>query len=165
MALRRATLGIVLLAGCALPVQSQARVSAHHMAKLRAALTRRVQRDPSVVMRAWFLRTAGLAQFKLPGTLRLGSPPVPTAHVDLGAALGTRTVVLGGSLAAEVIFSDSGGGAALGNVGLEILPSDTKFLRTSSIPLLFNEDASATTGLSPAGLAQGCGDFTAAGYD
>jgi hypothetical protein len=178
MSCRRVTVAVVLLVCCAWSAQASAHVSRHRAAQIRAALSRQVKRHPGVLTQLWFLRRAGLVQFKLPVTLRLRSDPAPTATADLGASLGSRSIALGGSLAAEVVFSDSLDGGAIGNVGLEFLPSDTKFLRSSSIPLLWNSDVSDpgmradanllaatadTTGLSPAGLAQGCGDFTAAG--
>ena len=95
-------------------------------------------------------------QLRLPVTLRVRPEPAPTATVDLGASLGSRSIALGGSLSAAVTFSDSFDGGALGNVGIEFQPSDTAVLRTSSIPLLWNEDVSHVD------MGQGCRDFTGA---
>ena len=64
------------------------------------------------------------------------------ATLDLGASLGQRTVNLGGSLAAEIQFHDSYDGGALGNVDLALMPSTTKHLTSTSIPLLWNTDVS-----------------------
>jgi len=152
MAHRRATLGIVLLAACALPATSPARMSAKRAATIRADLTRQVKRHPSVITKRWFLRKAGLVQYKLPVTLRLRPDPAPTATADLGASLGSRSIALGGSLAADVVFSDSFDGGALGNVGIEFRESDEQALTTSSIPLLWNTDASGC-GLSSGDVA------------
>jgi hypothetical protein len=65
------------------------------------------------------------------------------ANLDLGASLGQRTINLGGTLAAEIVFHDSFDGGALGNVDLTILPSPSKSLTTTSIPLLWNSDVTA----------------------
>src|SRR4051812_21999067 len=155
-----------------------ARPSAQRAALIRARLAKDVRRRPGVVTKRWFLRQAGLVKFKLPVTLRLRDSPLPTATVDLGPSLGSRTIALGGSLAGEVLFSDDFDGGAMGSVGINIVPSDTAVLRSSSIPLLWNDDVSdpatrsdtnvlaattADTGLSATGLRQGCGDFTQAG--
>jgi hypothetical protein len=142
MAHRRATLGIALLVACALPASSPARMSATRAAKVRAELTRAVKRHPGVIGQRWFLRKAGLGQYKLPVTLRLRPDPAPTATADLGASLGSRSIALGGSLAADVVFSDTFDGGALGDVGIEFRQSDSQVLETSSIPLLWNTDAS-----------------------
>jgi len=104
----------------------------------------------------------------------LNEQTVPSATVNLGPSLGTRQVAVGGSLAAVVEFNDTYDGGALGNVNIKILPSTKHFLKTSSVPLLWNDDIadptkrndanflsanSASTGLSTAGINQGCGDF------
>jgi hypothetical protein len=159
---------LVLLCGAS-QAQAAMRPSGQRAARIRAKLATQVGRDPSVLTRPWFLRRAGLVKFKLPVTLRVREDGAPTAVADLGASLGSRTIALGGSLAAQVLFSDGYDGGALGEIGLEFVPSDTKFLRTSSIPLLWNTDVSdvatrADASLAPAGgLAQGCGDFMGAG--
>src|SRR5262245_52261111 len=141
MAYRRTTLGIFLVAACACPAPSPARVTAQRAAKVRVQLSRQIKRDPGVITRRWFLREAGLVQFKLPVTLRLRPDPAPTATADLGASLGSRTIALGGSIAADVTFSDSYDGGALGDIGIEFRQSDEHALTTSSIPLLWNSDA------------------------
>jgi hypothetical protein len=75
-------------------------------------------------------------------------------------------VNLGGSLAAEITFSDSYDGGALGNVKLDILPSSTKNLTSTSIPLLWNTQVSDPTTHYEANLIglpsslSGCGNFT-----
>jgi hypothetical protein len=104
----------------------------------------------------------------------LNERTLPSAKVNLGPSLGTRDVAVGGSLAGVVQFNDTYDGGALGNVSIKILPSTKKFLTTSSVPLLWNDDladpakrADATflkatsflTGLSETGVEQGCGDF------
>jgi hypothetical protein len=155
MAHRRAIAVLVLLA-VAPPAQSLARMPGERAARIRASLTRAVERHPDVITQRWFLRKAGLVQFKLPVTLRVRPEPAPTATVDLGASLGSRSIALGGSLSAAVTFSDSYDGGTLGSVGIEFQPSDTNVLRTSSIPLLWNAD------VSQADMGQGCRDFTGA---
>jgi hypothetical protein len=166
--MRKLAATTVLLACCAVPAQASVRVSAHGAARIRAALARQVKRDPSVVTRRWFLRRAGLVKFALPVTLRLRDDGAPTATADLGASLGSRAIALGGSLAARVLFSDDLDGGTLGDVSLQIVPSQTQFLRTSSVPLLWNSEASDPATRFDADLLapaprQGCGDFTRAG--
>jgi hypothetical protein len=170
--MRKLLASAVLLACCAVPAQASVRVPAHRAAKIRAALARQVKRDPAVVTRRWFLRKAGLVKFALPVTLRVRADGAPSARADLGPSLGSRTIALGGSLAARVLFSDDFDGGALGSVGLQIVPSDTQFLRTSSVPLLWNSEISDATTRADAnlagasgigGLREGCGDFTTAG--
>ena len=179
----RGSLLLLLVAACAeaAPAQARPHVSKQRAAQIRRTLRAQVRHNPRVIQRRWFLRRASLVNFKLPVTLRLRRPTAalePTATADLGTSLGQRSILLGGSLAAQITFSDSYDGGALGNVGIEILPSDSKFLSSSSIPLLWNTDISdpttrsdadmiaataAATGIDPTGLKQGCGDFTAAG--
>lgn len=99
----------------------------------------------------------------------------PSATVDLGPSLGTRTIAVGGSLAAVVEFADTYDGGALGNVAIKLLPSTKHFLSSSSVPLLWNSDisdpsrrndanflkaTSATTLLPETGVEQGCGDWS-----
>ena len=103
----------------------------------------------------------------------LNERTIPSATVNLGPSLGTRQIAVGGSLAAVVEFQDTYDGGALGNVNIKILPGD-KFLTTSSVPLLWNDDiadpakradsnflkaTSSLYGLSEAGIQQGCGDY------
>jgi len=114
----------------------------------------------------------------------LNQRTVPSANVNLGPSLGTRSVAIGGALAAVVEFSDTYDGGALGNVNIKILPGN-KTLTTSSVPLLWNQDITDPTTRSdtnflksvarPGGALaplqafadtkkQGCGDFlTSAG--
>src|SRR6476646_988593 len=142
MALRRGAFGIVVLVACAWPAVAPARIGAKRAARIRAQLARQVTHDPAVVGQRWFLRRAGLVEFKLPVTLRLRPDPAPTANVDLGAALGSRAIALGGSIGVDVFFDASLGGGTLGDVGSEFRQSDTHALTSSSIPLLWNSDAS-----------------------
>jgi hypothetical protein len=87
------------------------------------------------------------------------------ATVDLGPSLGKREVDLGGKLAAEITFHDSFDGGALGNVTLDIRPSTSKFLSSTSIPLLWNTQVTKPTSHNEASdLYQdslaGCGNFS-----
>jgi hypothetical protein len=125
------------VAACALPAAAPAALRA---GKVRAQLARQVRRDPSVIGQRWFLRRAGLVQFKLPVTLRLRPDPAPMANVDLGASLGSRAIALGGSIGADVLFDDTLGGGTLGDVGIEFRQSDHA-LTSSAIPLLWDSDA------------------------
>jgi len=103
-----------------------------------------------------------------------------TASIDLGPSLGQRTIQLGGKLKAQITFSDSFDGGALGNVKLDLLPGDG--LTSSSIPLLWNPDVSGSTrgdvnfanavshvgavafnNSAITGATQGCGDFVGSG--
>ena len=170
------TLAVLLVTGlCASPAPARVHVSKHRAAEIRAHLRKQIRHNPRVLNRRSFLKQASLVNFKLPVTLRLRSG---SADADLGASLGRRTILLDGTLAAEIVFHDSFDGGALGNVDLQVLQSDTKFLRSSAIPLLWNSDISdptsrsdvnyiaattAATGISAAGLKEGCGDFYAAG--
>ena len=200
---RRLSSAVLLLV--ALPVlaapASARTTSGGHAQRVRASLRKQIRKNPNVIRSRSFLRKAGLVDFKLPVTIRIRQPcPAgsggsascpsgavrgtalneranPTAQVDLGPSLGQRTVALGGSLAGEVEFSDTYDGGALGNVSIKLLPSTKKFISTSSVPILWNPDASdpatrsdanwiaateqAGGGLTPtpSGLQQGCGDF------
>ncbi len=104
----------------------------------------------------------------------LNQRTIPSATVNLGPSLGTRQIAVGGELPAVVQFNDTYDGGALGNVSIKILPSTKRFLSTSSVPLLWNDDiadpakrndanflkaTSTFTGLSESGIDQGCGDF------
>jgi hypothetical protein len=107
---------------------------------------KQVKKHPGVINRKSFIKRASLVNFKLPITIRLrdaSSAANPnSATVDLGASLGQREINLGGKLAAELTFHDSYDGGALGNVDLDILPSTSKSLTSTSIPLLWNSDVS-----------------------
>jgi hypothetical protein len=152
---------------------SAKRMSAKQKAHVRAELRKQVKKNPKVVSKKSFLKKASLVNFKLPVTIRLRGSNAATnpnqATIDLGPSLGQREINLGGKLAAEIQFADSFDGGALGNVKLAILPSTTKALTSTSIPLLWNNQVSnpATRwdanllGL-PSSLA-GCGNFTGAG--
>src|SRR3954454_712937 len=136
-----AALVVGLMAGPA-----SAKVTAKQQKAIAHQLRKAVKKNPKVVSKRWFLKKASLVNFKLPVTIRLrdsNSAANPNnALVDLGASLGQREVDLGGSLAAEIVFHDSYDGGALGNVDLNILPSATKTLTSTSIPLLWNTDVS-----------------------
>jgi hypothetical protein len=159
---------------------ASAKMSAKQKAHIRAKLKKQVKKNPGVVKKRSFLKKASLVNFKLPVTVRLRTGDIPattgineaatnntnSALIDLGASLGQRQVNLGGSLPAEISFKDSYDGGALGNVDLEILPSATKTLSSTSIPLLWNTqvsqagtryDSNFLTGLPDS--FDGCGDF------
>jgi hypothetical protein len=167
-------------------------LSKKQRARIAKQLRQQVKRNPRVVLRKSFLRRASLVDFRLPVTLRLRTgddPSTPNvdesatrnpnrATVDLGASLGRREVDLGGTLAAEIVFSDSYDGGALGNVKIDLLPSATKSLETTSIPLVWNDsvwtdsttrwDADAVNELINAGnevTKPGCGDFDSSTSD
>ena len=135
------------------------RAKPKYRAKVRRQLFKQVKRNPRVVKSRSFLRKAALVNFVLPVTIRVRTPcpagaggaaycpagagntalnerKIPTAQVDLGASLGQRTIGLDGSLAAEVRFNDSYDGGALGNVSIALLPSATKSIRTTSVPVV-----------------------------
>jgi hypothetical protein len=168
------------------------RLSKQQRAKIAKQLRREVRKNPRVVRRKSFLRRAALVNFRLPVTLVLRTGDDPStpgvdesatrnpnrANVDLGASLGRREVDLGGRLAAEIAFADSYDGGALGNVKIELLPSATRALQTTSIPLVWNDrvwtdsttrwDANAVNDLLNAGqqvTTPGCGDFDSSTSD
>jgi hypothetical protein len=179
-------------------------MSGKQKAKVRAQLKKQIKKNPRLIKSKAFVRKAALVNFKLPVTLRLRGGNTPSgpcngftapsgacqptgnvvpgntnpnlATVDLGASLGKRTVSLGGKLAAEIVFRDSFDGGALGNVDLVILPSTTKSLSSTSIPLLWNDQITAPgtrfdapdlflddTGLAPSGCANMTGTNLAYG--
>src|SRR4051794_10285353 len=163
-------MGGLTLSACVVAACPGIAEASHVSAKQRASITRRLRtqlrHNPSSIRSRSFLRKAALVNFVLPVTIRirqtcpagsggaatcpsgavagtaLNESQRPRADVDLGPSLGRRTVALGGSLAAEVQFSDSYDGGALGNVNIKLLPSTKKFISTSSVPLLWNPDAS-----------------------
>ena len=187
-----ASLAVTLFAGVADAKSSK--MSAKQKAAVRAKLKKQIKKNPKAIMRKSFVRKAALVNFKLPVTLRLRGSNTPgtcngfstsscnpttgvtpgnanpnKATVDLGASLGKREVDLGGKLAAEIVFRDSYDGGALGNVDLTILPSSTKSLTSTSIPLLWNDQVTSAGGrydandlyLDGLGLAPaGCANFT-----
>jgi hypothetical protein len=162
-------LSISLFAGVADAKSSK--MSAKQKAAVRAKLKKQIKKNPKAISRKSFIKKAALVNFKLPVTLRLRGANTPgtcngfatstcnpttgvtpgnanpnKATVDLGASLGKREVDLGGKLAAEIIFRDSFDGGALGNVDLVILPSSTKSLTSTSIPLLWNDQVTSVGG-------------------
>lgn len=171
---------LALLISAIAPVPAHARASAKAgagKAQIKRQLAKEVRRNPRVIRTRSFLRRAALVNFKLPITIRLrgecpagagGSGLCPTgpgnsglnergtaaANVDLGPSLGQRPVNLKGSLAAEVTFRDAYDGGALGNVGVEILPSSTKTLTTNSVPLLWNADVDSLSSRTDANFAR-----------
>lgn len=167
-------LGLLVVAALAVGVfagpASAKKLTKKQQAKVRKQLRKQIKKNPKLIHSKRFVKRAALVNFKLPVTIRLrgsSSNSNPNAaSVDLGASLGQRTVNLGGSLAAEIVFRDSYDGGALGNVDLDILPSTTKNLTSTSIPLLWNTQVSQpgsrydanSLGL-PTGLS-GCGNFT-----
>ncbi len=174
-------LALVVVAALAVGLMASP-ASAHMSAKKKAHIARQlrkaVKHNPKVVGKHWFLKKASLVNFKLPVTIRLRDSSTATnpnnANIDLGASLGQREIDLGGKLAAEIVFHDSYDGGALGNVDVNILPSSTKSLSSTSVPLLWNHDVgSAGTSydstlllaggfpastLAALGHAPGCGD-------
>lgn len=198
----------VVVAAFAGTAAAKPKYSAKQKAEIRSQLRKQIKKNPALIKRRSFVRKAALVNFVLPVTIRIrntcdqgvggvaactGAPTngtalnevqQATAQVNLGPSLGQRSIALGGSLAAEVQFNDTYDGGALGNVGIKILPSTTKFLKTSSVPLLWNPDMSdpttrmdvnwakaltqASSAMAPglAGIAaqtQGCGDFATSG--
>jgi hypothetical protein len=144
-------------------------MTAGERAKVRAELRRAIKQHPALIRKRSFVRRAALVNFKLPVTIRLRNATLASnpnlASVDLGSSLGRRSIGLGGTLAGEITFQDSFDGGALGNVGIDLLPSTTKTLTTTSIPLLWNPDVTAA-GTSwdapwPGGSGTpGCSNFT-----
>jgi hypothetical protein len=163
---------------------ASAKLTKHQKVQIRKQLKRAIKKNPKLIRSKHFIKKASLVNFKLPVTIRLRDGDIPgtslvnesatrnpnRATIDLGASLGQREVNLGGSLAAEITFSDSYDGGALGNVKLDILPSATKSLTSTSIPLLWNTqvsnpatrwDANALLySIPPLSAAVGCGNFT-----
>ena len=158
MAHRRATVAIVLLAGCACPVQSSARVSKHRSADIRAALRKAVTRHPGVITQPWFLRKAGLVQVQAPGDPARAHRPRSDGDGRPRSLAGLAHPRTGRVARGRRPLQRLVDGGALGDVGIEFRQSDTTFLRTSSIPLLWNSDVSGQA------QPQGCGDF-AGGVD
>jgi hypothetical protein len=145
-------LGLLAIAALAVGIfagpASAKKMSAKQRAAIRAQLRKEVKKNPKAINRKSFLKRASLVNFRLPVTIRLRDASAATnpnsATVDLGTSLGKRTVNLGGSLAANIVFHDSYDGGALGNVDLEILGTDTARgaahqLSSTSIPILWND--------------------------
>ena len=156
---------------------SAKKISKGKKAAITKQLRKQIKKNPRVIRSKSFLRKAGLVDFKLPVTIRIrgncpngvgGSGSCPNGRVntglnerstygvdvDLGPSLGQRRVSLGGSLAAEVTFRDSFDGGALGNVSVEILPSNTKRISTNSVPLLWNPDVDSLSSRIDANFAR-----------
>ena len=184
MSLRRRVLRVVALATAVAMVfgafagsASAKKISKGKKAAITKQLRKSIKKNPGVIRSKSFLRKAGLVDFKLPVTIRIrGNCPtgalgyascptgkvntglnersVYTVSVDLGASLGQRAVSVGGSLAAEVTFHDTFDGGALGNVSVEILPSNTKRISTNSVPLLWNPDVDSLSSRIDANFAR-----------
>ena len=139
-----AVMSVALFAGVA--EAKSTKLSAKQKAHIRASLRKQVKKNPRIVQRKSFLRKASLVNFRLPVTIRLRGGKLASnpnsAAIDLGPSLGTRDIGLGGSLAAEIVFHDSFDGGALGNVDIDIRPSSTRTLSSTSIPLLWNSQVS-----------------------
>src|SRR3954471_18266338 len=146
-------LGLLAVAALAVGVMagpaSAKKLSAKQRAAISKQLRKQVKKNPGVVNKKSFIKRASLVNFKLPVTIRLrdsNSAANPNnALVDLGASLGQREIDLGGSLAAEIVFHDSFDGGALGNVDINILHSTTRTLKSTSVPLLWNQQVSAAS--------------------
>ena len=175
---------------------SAKKLSKSQKASISKQLRKQIKKNPRAIRSKSFLRKAALVNFKLPVTIRIrgdcpagsgGAASCPagkvntglnersqyTADVDLGPSLGQRKVSIAGSLAAEVQFRDSYDGGALGNVAIEMLPSTTKTIQTSSVPLLWNPDVDSLSSRADANFARAAiragageaGALTANGWD
>jgi hypothetical protein len=135
-------LAVVFALSAVIVAPASAKLTKSQKAHMRHQLRKQIKKNPRLIRNKHFIKKASLVNFKLPVTIRLrdsGSANNPnSANVDLGTSLGQREVDLGGSLAAEIVFHDSFDGGALGNVDINILPSATKSLTSTSIPLLWN---------------------------
>ena len=164
MSLRRKVshfLALVVIAALAVGVvatPASAKMSGKQKAQIRAKLRKQVKKHPGVIRKKSFLKKAALVNFRLPVTIQLRGGNTATnpnaASIDLGPSLGSREIDLGGSLSAEIVFHDSFDGGALGNVDVDIRPSTSKFLQSTSIPLLWNDEVSTQTYGNG-----GCSDF------
>lgn len=167
-------LGLLAVAALAVGVMagpaSAKKLSAKQRAAVRAQLRKEIKKNPKVINRKSFVKRASLVDFVLPVTIKLRGATAASAsnpnqaNIDLGASLGKRTLNLGGSLAAQIQFHDSYDGGALGNVDLKILPSASKKLTSTSLPLLWNKQVSqAGTNWNSSLIGapnEGCGDFS-----
>jgi hypothetical protein len=176
-------LAVVFALSAVVVAPASAKLSKSQKAHIRKQLKRAIKKNPKLIRSKHFIKKASLVDFALPITVKLrnsgngvpqgvGSNP-NNATLDLGASLGQREVDLGGSLAGEIQFHDSFDGGALGNVDLVLKDSSTKFLTTTSIPLLWNPAVTNggvasvgtawDTGLATANaLTGGCSNFTGA---
>jgi hypothetical protein len=173
-------LAVVFALSAIVVAPASAKLTKSQKAHIRHQLRKQIKKHPRLIRSKHFIKRAALVNFKLPVTIRLRTGDVPattsineaatnntnSANLDLGASLGQRQVNLGGALAAEITFSDSYDGGALGNVKLDILPSATKTLTSTSIPLLWNTQVSAAGTRYDANFLglpdafHGCGNFT-----
>jgi hypothetical protein len=181
-----AALAVGVFAGPA----SAKKMSAKQRSAVRAQLRKEIKKNPAAINRKSFVKRASLVNFRLPVTIRLrdaGGTPAGgnpnNASVDLGTSLGKRTINLGGSLAANIIFHDSYDGGALGNVDLDILDTSTARgaahnLTSTSIPILWNDQVTGagtswdstllgsagipSASLAALGHAPGCSDIVPA---
>ena len=168
MSLRRKVshfLALVVIAALAVGVvatPASAKMSGKQKAQIRAKLRKQVKKHPGVIRKKSFLKKAALVNFRLPVTIQLRGGDTATnpnaASIDLGPSLGSREIDLGGSLSAEIVFHDSFDGGALGNVDVDIRPSTSKYLQSTSIPLLWNDDVAGSTYGNG-----GCSNFNGAG--
>jgi hypothetical protein len=171
-------LAVVFAFSAVIVAPASAKLTKHQKAHVRKQLKRAIKKNPKLIRSKHFIKRAALVNFKLPVTIRLRTGDVPatpaneaatantnSANLDLGASLGQRQVNLGGALAAEITFSDSYDGGALGNVKLDILQSSTKNLTSTSIPLLWNTQVSQAGTFYESNLIglpdsfDGCGNF------
>jgi hypothetical protein len=137
---------VVFALSAVIVAPASAKLTKSQKVHIRHQLRKAIKKHPKLIRNKHFIKKASLVNFKLPVTIRLrdsASASNPNnATVDLGTSLGKREVDLGGALAAEIVFHDSFDGGALGNVDLSILPSSTKNLTSTSIPLLWNTQVS-----------------------
>ena len=152
---------VISLAACTAPAPASAAGRHHtrhagHVRRTRAHLLREVRKNPRVVLRRSFLHRAELVHFTLPVTIRLrgsnnSTPASPvyddvnpnSVSIDLGTSLGNRQVSIGGTLPAEIVFTDQFDGGAAGNVLINLPGSSASGgLTTTSIPLLWNNNVS-----------------------
>jgi hypothetical protein len=206
-------LAVVFALSAVVVAPASAKLTKSQKVHIRHKLRKQIKKNPRMIKNKRWLKRASLVDFSLPVTIKLrqpctgtnqvaANPPTQittdctgtgsglndrsdnTANIDLGPSLGQRTIQLGGALKAKIQFSDSFDGGALGNVKLTLLPG--KGLVTSSVPLLWNEDVSSTSGArsdvnfaragqtagsvtfngasatAVAGATQGCTDWTSA---
>ena len=141
-------LAVVFALSAVIVAPASAKLSKSQKAHIRHQLRKQIKKNPKLIRSKHFIKKASLVNFKLPVTIRLRGANAATnpnnATIDLGQSLGQREVDLGGTLAAEIVFHDSYDGGALGNVDLNILPSSTRVLTSTSIPLLWNNQISRT---------------------
>ena len=114
--------------------------------QIRHQLRKQIKKNPRLIRSKSFIKKASLvtssSRSRSVCVARATATNPNTANVDLGTSLGQREVDLGGSLAAEIVVPRLYDGGALGNVDIDILPSATKSLTSTSIPLLWNTQVS-----------------------